>query len=133
MLGLFMNQDSELAMETGAAFLKIVSPFYFVISVKLLADGVLRGAEAMKEFMMSTFSDLILRVVLAYVLMIPFGTSGIWMSWPIGWMIGTILSFGFYKQGKWMKKSMVAIEEKSDTIVVSNEKRGNYAESIRTE
>ena len=133
MLGLFMNQDSELAMETGAAFLKIVSPFYFVISVKLLADGVLRGSEAMKEFMMSTFSDLILRVVLAYVLMIPFGTSGIWMSWPIGWMIGTILSFGFYKQGKWMKKSMVAIEEKSDTIVVSNEKRGNYAESIRTE
>lgn len=133
MLELFMNQDSELAMETGTAFLRIVSPFYFVISVKLLADGVLRGSEAMKEFMTATFSDLILRVILAYVLMIPFGTNGIWMSWPIGWVIGTVLSFCFYKKGRWMRKSMVAIEEKSDTIVVSNEKRGNYAESIRTE
>ena len=128
-----MNQDSELAMETGAAFLKIVSPFYFIISIKLLADGVLRGSESMKEFMIATFSDLILRVILAYVLMIPFGTNGIWMSWPIGWVIGTVLSFGFYKKGRWMRKSMVAIEGKRDTIVVSNEKRGNYAESIRTE
>ena len=51
-------------METGMEFLKIVSPFYFVISLKLMADGVLRGAGAMKSFMIATFSDLLLRVIL---------------------------------------------------------------------
>lgn len=136
-LGLFMNQDSQLAMDTGIAFLRIVAPFYFIISIKLLADGVLRGSEAMKEFMTATFSDLILRVILAYVLMIPFGTKGIWMSWPVGWVIGTILSFGFYKKGKWMKKSVVANASKRDTIVIAlNEEErvgGNYAEGVGTE
>ena len=133
MLGLFMNEESAKAMETGVSFLRIVAPFYFVISVKLLTDGVLRGSEAMKEFMTATFSDLILRVVLAYVLMIPFGTNGIWMSWPVGWVIGTIVTFTFYKRGNWMKKSMVANGEKRDTIVISDRKEVNYAETIRTE
>ena len=46
MLSLFMNEGSTIAMETGTQFLRIVSPFYFVISLKLMADGVLRGAGA---------------------------------------------------------------------------------------
>lgn len=101
MMHLFMNQGSEKAMETGITFLRIVSPFYFVIAVKLLADGVLRGAGAMKYFMIATFSDLIIRVILSYLLSVPFGSNGIWMSWPIGWTIGTALSFIFYLSGKW--------------------------------
>ena len=50
----------------GQEFIKIISPFYFVISVKLMADGVLRGAGAMKQFMIATFLDLALRVILAF-------------------------------------------------------------------
>lgn len=85
-------------METGMEFLKIVSPFYFVISLKLMADGVLRGAGAMKSFMIATFSDLLLRVILAFILAGPFGTLGIWLSWPIGWMVAMVLSLSFYKK-----------------------------------
>ena len=65
MLSLFMNEESTVAMETGLLFLRIVSPFYFVISIKLMVDGVLRGAGAMGAFMTATFTDLVLRVVLA--------------------------------------------------------------------
>ena len=53
---------------TGKEFLWILSPFYFVVSVKLVADGILRGVSAMRQFMAATFTDLILRVVLAFVL-----------------------------------------------------------------
>lgn len=101
MIQLFMNQDSAVALNIGIVFLKIISPFYFVILIKLMADGVLRGSGAMKQFMISTFSDLILRVILAFVLSAQMGTNGIWLSWPIGWGIGTLLSFSFYKGGKW--------------------------------
>lgn len=101
LIGLFMKQRSEVAMETGRQFLAIVAPFYFVVSMKLLADGVLKGSGAMSYFMVATFTDLILRVVLAYILAIPFGTTGIWLSWPIGWIIGTALSLAFYKKGVW--------------------------------
>ena len=79
-------------------------PFYFVVSLKLVTDGLLRGSGAMKYFMVSTFSDLILRVVLGYVLSVPFSTTGIWMSWPVGWTIGTIMSLAFYAKGVWKVK-----------------------------
>ena len=86
---LFMSKGGEAAAQVGVEFLRIVSPFYMVISLKLIADGVLRGSGSMKAFMVSTFTDLILRVFLAFVLSVPFGAVGIWMSWPAGWVIGT--------------------------------------------
>lgn len=101
LLSMFMDSDSELAMSTGIQFLQIIAPFYLVVSLKLVADGVLRGSGAMTMFMISTFSDLILRVVISYLLAGPFQTFGIWLSWPIGWGVGTMLSLLFYRSGKW--------------------------------
>ena len=101
---LFMSEQSVEALSTGVEFLKIVSLFYFVVLLKLIGDGLLRGAGAMSWFMVTTLSDLILRVGLAYILSGPFGTTGIWMSWPIGWIIGTILTLLFYAMGVWKVK-----------------------------
>lgn len=103
MISLFMGSESIEAMNTGIQFLKMVSPFYMIISLKLIADGVLRGSGAMKMFMVSTFSDLILRVLLSYILAESMGIIGIWLSWPIGWGVGTVFSLAFYKSGKWKK------------------------------
>ena len=101
MISLFMDEGGTLAMSTGVQFLRIVAPFYFVVSMKLMADGVLRGAGAMTYFMIATFTDLILRVVLSFVLSAMFGTVGVWLSWPIGWTIATIMSLYFYFTEKW--------------------------------
>ena len=102
LLLLFMDESSAVALQTGQQFLRILSPFYFVISAKLAADGVLRGAGAMKQFMAATFSDLILRVVLAFILSgITGSPAGIWSSWPVGWIIGTGISILFYRNGYW--------------------------------
>ncbi|MEE0752196.1 MATE family efflux transporter [Frisingicoccus sp.] len=108
MIQLFMSGDGGgTALETGKVFLRIVSPFYFVISVKLIGDGVLRGAGAMRLFMIATFTDLVLRVLLSYILAGIFGVTGIWMSWPIGWSIATVLTCVFYRQGRWAQKYIV--------------------------
>lgn len=98
MMLLFMEDTGSLAMQSGVAFLKIVSPFYFVIAVKLIADGILRGTESMRYFMIATFTDLILRVILAYIFSAWFASDGIWMSWPAGWCVGTVLSAVFCKK-----------------------------------
>lgn len=104
LIRLFMSEESAEALATGIKFLNIVAPFYFVVSMKLTTDGLLRGSGAMIWFMISTFSDLILRVALGYILSVPFGTTGIWLSWPVGWTIGTILSLAFYAKGVWKIK-----------------------------
>lgn len=101
MLRLFMNEGSEMAMGIGTEFLRIVAPFYFVVAVKLIIDGVLRGSGAMKFFMIDTFTDLILRVVLAFVLAGKVDPAGIWLSWPIGWTLATGLAVLFYGKGVW--------------------------------
>lgn len=44
LVNIFMNEPSAEAMDTGVQFLRILSPFYFVVSAKLVSDGVLRGA-----------------------------------------------------------------------------------------
>ncbi len=104
LLRIFLDDTTGTAMQVGIQFLRVLAPFYFVISAKLVSDGILRGAGLMKQFMAATFTDLILRVVLAKVLSVPFGTLGIWCAWPIGWTIAAVLSVLFYRRGPWNKK-----------------------------
>lgn len=102
LLYLFMSEPTDTAVQTGINYLRILSPFYLVISAKLIADGVLRGNGMMGRFMVSTFSDLILRVAFAVLLSKTFlGATGIWCAWPIGWTVATLMSVDFYHRGLW--------------------------------
>ena len=107
-VSIFMDSPGGEAMNVGIQFLKIVAPFYFVVSAKLVTDGVLRGSGMMRQFMIATFSDLILRVVLAKQLSGMLGSVGIWLAWPIGWVVGTVLSLMFYRMKKWSDESQIA-------------------------
>lgn len=99
---IFLDSPTGAAVDAGVLFLRIISPFYFIISAKLVADGVLRGAGFMKKFMVATFTDLTLRVVLAATLSrTALGSTGIWLSWPIGWTVAMVLSVLFYSAVRW--------------------------------
>ena len=101
LIKLFVENPSRTALDTGRTFLRILSPFYLIISIKLVADGVLRGSSMMKQFMVSTFTDLTLRVALAFALSAAMGATGIWCAWPVGWSIAAVLSILFYRRGAW--------------------------------
>lgn len=101
---IFLDDTTGQAMNTSVEILRVLAPFYLVIAAKLVADGVLRGSGKMKKFMTATFTDLILRVALAKILSASLGTIGIWIAWPIGWTVATVLSIMFYKTIKWKKK-----------------------------
>ena len=106
-LKLFMDEPTETAILTGITYLKILSPFYFIVSAKLVADGILRGAGMMNKFMIATFTDLILRVVMAAVFSkTPLGATGIWCAWPVGWCVATVLSIVSYVTGPWKKEKI---------------------------
>ncbi len=90
---IFMDSPTGQAMDVGVTFLRIVSPFFFVVAAKQVSDGILRGVQRMKQFMVTTFSDLVLRVGLSIALAkTALGSTGIWLSWPIGWTVATVLS-----------------------------------------
>lgn len=95
----FLKEPTQAALSSGFAFLRIVSPFYFVVAAKLVTDGILRGSGRMGQFMTATFTDLILRVILAFAFS---GTAlksiGIWCSWPVGWTVATVMSLCYYRK-----------------------------------
>lgn len=95
-VGLFITDGNQEAAEIGRQFLRIVAPFYCVVATKLITDGVLRGANRMWMFMLATLTDLVIRVVCSALFSKPLGITGVWLSWPVGWVIGTALSVGLY-------------------------------------
>lgn len=105
LIPIFIENPSREALSSGLMFLRILSPFYFIVSAKLIADGILRGAGLMKQFMIGTFTDLILRVTLAFAFSgTALQSTGVWCAWPIGWTISAVVSIAFYKTAKLEKE-----------------------------
>lgn len=98
MMALFLESESQEAIRAGMGFLRFVSPCYFMIAIKLTTDGIIRGAGAMKYFVIATVPDLILRIILANILSQFFASTGIWMAWPFGWIATTVLTIIFYRK-----------------------------------
>ena len=112
LISLFMSKKdmTALALSAGRDFLKIVAPFDIIGAVKLICDGVLRGGGAMGQFLTATFTDLLLRVILAFslVYMMPdLEYRAIWMSWPAGWIAATVLSVIFVMNGSWKRGKII--------------------------
>lgn len=113
-ISMFLDSNaSDLARNTGVEFLRIVTPVYFFMAMKFSSDGALRGLGRMNLFMLSTALDLVLRIIFSYILVIPFGARGIWLAIPVGWIIGGLLSFWFYKIS--IKKCTGTMEDKNLT------------------
>lgn len=98
----FITDGNEEAIQVGVNFLHIVTPFYVFLTLKLMVDGVQRGAARMLQFMIATLSDLFLRVVLSFALSPIFGINGVWYSWPVGWVVGISVSVILYLL--WVRK-----------------------------
>lgn len=101
---IFMKNKATDALRYGMEFLRTVAPFYIIISVKLMTDGVLRGAGMMGKFTIATFTDLIIRVVFSKIVSGYWGTMGIWSAWPVGWCIATLLSLLFFMTSPFGKR-----------------------------
>ena len=88
---------TDAAMSYSVMFLTIVSCFMPVVGVKIMADGAVRGCGGNIGFTVSTFTDLILRVALVYILVAAgWGFSGVCWAWAIGWSVGAVVAFAFW-------------------------------------
>lgn len=96
------NKDKAV-IEVGVSFLQVAAPFYLVVTLKIVADGILRGAGDMRAFMIATFADLILRVALAYLLNPWLDFGSVSWAYPIGWAVGTAISLFCYYKGTWKR------------------------------
>jgi len=95
-------------IEIGEKYLIIVSSFYLIFATMFTTNGVLRGAgDTLIPMFITLFSLWIIRIPGAYFLSSKIGETGIWWSIPLGWLMGMIFSYLYYRTGKWKKKSVV--------------------------
>lgn len=97
--GVFIQSEklTETAMRYSIMFLTIVSCFLPVVGFKILSDGGVRGCGGNIGFTISTFTDLLLRVILVYVLVdFGWGFSGVCWAWGIGWSVSAVVAVVFW-------------------------------------
>ena len=106
LMSLFTNDPEVIRL--GDQYLTIVSSFYLMFTFMFIYTGLMRGAgDALVPMFISLLSLWLIRIPLAWILSGKIGAAGIWWSIPAGWFIGLILSFIYYKSGRWKKKSLL--------------------------
>jgi len=106
LMQLFTTDTAVIAI--GREYLIIVSIFYIFFSTMFVFHGVLRGAGAsVAPMIISIFSLWLFRIPAAVFLSSIFGEKGIWWAIPIGWGLGMVGSFLYYRTGRWKKKGIV--------------------------
>ncbi len=102
---LFLGEDaSAAAYQTGAGYLQFIGWFFVFIGMKMITDGLLRGAGDMVMFTVANMVNLGIRVFASMLFAPRFGVEVVWIVVPIGWIANYLISFAEYRTGKWVRQ-----------------------------
>ena len=100
---LFLGEEaSAAAYHTGAGYLQFIGWFFVLIGMKMITDGLLRGAGDMAMFTVANMVNLGIRVFASMSFAPKFGVEVVWIVVPIGWAANYVISLLEYRTGKWM-------------------------------
>ncbi|MEF2877887.1 MAG: MATE family efflux transporter [Blautia sp.] len=99
---MFLGEEgTALAVDTGISYMRFIGFFFTIIGLKMITDGLLRGAGDMKMFTVANLVNLCLRVVVAVTMAPRFGIAFVWYAVPLGWLANYVISYLEYRIGKW--------------------------------
>jgi Na+-driven multidrug efflux pump len=99
LIGAFVDiSEYPKAYQFAKNYLQFSLLAYLFYGWKIINESVLRGFLMMKEYLLSNLSDLVVKVVLTYLLVIPFSLSGFWMGNMLGKVVAFIISMLVIKQ-----------------------------------
>ena len=113
LMSIFTNTQ-ELA-QLSADMMKILAVGYIAMAVTQSLSGIMRGAgDTVTPMWISLLTTVAVRVPLAYGLVyltrtaqLPQGRyESLWISLLTSWVLGALVTFVFYKAGRWKKKAL---------------------------
>ena len=100
------TSDHEVIAE-GYRYLLVCGPFYFLFSAMFSFTGLFRGAgDTVPTMLISLLSLWLIRIPTAYFFSHLWGSIGVWISIPVGWLFGFVFSIIYYRYGKWRNKKI---------------------------
>lgn len=107
-LCMHLFSDDPAVIAAGVAFLHRILPFYALLAVFFMLNGVMRGAGAMTVPVVASILSLWLaRVPAAYLLAHFFGAPNLNFCFVIGWLLGLCITVPYYFSGRWKNKGVV--------------------------
>lgn len=108
LISVFLDVDGgSLAYEVGTSYMKFIGYFFVFVGLKTITDGVLRGAGDVFVFTLANLINLGIRVSVSYMFAPLIGVQAIWYAVPLGWASNYIISFLYYRTGKWRGKDLI--------------------------
>ncbi len=105
LLRMFTNDPAVI--EAGMAYISRILPFYWMLATLFTVNNTIRGAgDPVLPMLSAVLSLLLLRVPAAYLLAEFFGKENIYFAYPIGWVLGMIISISYFFSGKWKNKGI---------------------------
>lgn len=116
LMGLFT--DTAELVELSYYLMKILAVGYIAMAVTQSLSGIMRGAgDTLSPMIISIITTIVVRIPIAYGIAYFTSPDGvlnhgrnecIHISLLCSWLLGALLTFIFYRIGKWKKKSIVA-------------------------
>jgi putative MATE family efflux protein len=83
---LFMGRGESQVVEAGVQYLKVMAFLYLLPGITNVIQGYFRGLGKMKITLNSTFVQIVVRVITAYLIASYFGVKGFALACLIGWI-----------------------------------------------
>jgi putative MATE family efflux protein len=100
-----MFTDDPKVAFYGNEYLLISSAFYIVFSALFCYNAVMRGAgDVIIPMFITLISLWFIRIPFAYIFAPYMAEKAIWWSAPASWSIGLLLSYLYYKTGRWHRR-----------------------------
>lgn len=112
--------ETEEIISLANRMLRILAVGYVAMGINQVCGGVMRGAgDTMSSMWITIITTVIIRVPLAYILayftrseQYPNGSpDALYISMLVSWVLGALMAYGRYRQGKWKDKAVVKYDE----------------------
>ena len=99
---------SPAVIDSGMAYLVRILPFYWMLAIMFILNGIMRGAgETTIPLLSSILSLWLARVPAAFLLADFFGANNMHYCFAIGWVLGLAICVPYYLGGRWKNKSVI--------------------------
>ena len=105
----FLDAENHV-VAMGVSFMKIVAPSFGFMGAQLALVGALRGSG-------NTFQSMVLTIIGIWAIQFPFAWIvssmesmsylGVWWSFPVSYVVPAIITFFWFKTGKWKQKQVI--------------------------
>ena len=115
--------DTQDIVNLGIRMIRILAAGYIAMSMTQVFGGIMHGAgTTLPSMWIALFTTVCVRVPIAYTMAWmtrspewPNGSpDALFISLLISWVLGAILTYGWYKRGSWRKRQIVGADERNN-------------------